>query len=88
MNDIRNRSHALNHSHVTCVIGAFNKILMKALFGLVIELLYCLFYTNQYFFSLCIMVQDFMTNIYHQKGKKYIDDDRSGEISKQQVRKI
>ena len=39
---------------------------MTALFGLFIELFYLLSSTNQYFFTLYIMVQYFMTNIYHQ----------------------
>ena len=45
------------------------KFYMKALFGPVIELFYHLSSRNQYFFTLCIMVQDCMTNIYHQKNK-------------------
>ena len=39
------------------------KFYMKSLFRLVMDLFYPLFYTNQYLFTLYIMVQDFMTNI-------------------------
>ena len=60
---------------------------MKAPFGPVIEIFYSLSYTNQYLFTLCIMVQDFMTNIYNQKIIKYIDDDGSGVSPKEEVRK-
>ena len=45
----------------------FIQFYMKAQFGLVIEIFYNLSFTNQYFFIFCIMVQDFMTNIYQQK---------------------
>ena len=64
MNDVGVRAHALKHSHGRCFIGSFDKIYMKALFGMVIELFYSLSYTNQYLFTLCIMVQDFMKNDY------------------------
>ena len=60
---------------------------MKDLFELVIEMFYRLSSTNQYFFTLFIVVQDFRKNIYHQKIIKYIDDDRSGVLPKQEIRK-
>ena len=66
INDVGKRAHKLKHSHGRCIIGSVDKIYTKDLFGLVIELLYHLSSTNQYFFTLSIMVQDFMTNIYHQ----------------------
>ena len=52
MNGIGKRSHVLKHSHGGCDIGAFDKTLMKDLFGPVIELFYCLYSTNQYLFTL------------------------------------
>ena len=67
MNDIGIISHVLKHSHGRSVIGSFVKFYMKAQFGLVKELFYHLSSTNQHFLILCIMVQDFMTNIYQQK---------------------
>ena len=48
------------------------KFNMKSQLGMVIDLLYFLSSTNQYFFTLCIMVQDFMKNIYHQNTGKII----------------
>ena len=63
MNDIVKRAHVLKHSHVRCVLGAFDKFYTKCLFGMVTELFYLLSYTNQYLFTLYIMVQDFMTSI-------------------------
>ena len=63
------------------------KSYMNALFGPVIELFYRLSSRNQYFFTLCIINTRFMTNIYHQKIRKYIDDDRGGVFPKQQVKK-
>ena len=48
------------------------KFYTKDLFGLVIEVLYCLSSTDKHLFTLCIMVQDFMRNIYHQKIRKNI----------------
>ena len=48
------------------------KVYMRALFGPVIYLFYRLSSTNQYFFTLCIVIQDFMTNIYHHKTRKDI----------------
>ena len=72
MNDIGKIAHILNHSHVRCVVGALIKIHTKDLFGLVIELFYPLSSTNQYFFTLYIMVQDFMTNIWHQMIERNI----------------
>ena len=89
MSDIGKRAHVLNNSHGRCVIGAFNKLYMSYIFVSVINLFYCLSSTNKNFFALCIMVQDFMTNIYHQKKRwKFIDDDGSGVFHKQKVRKI
>ena len=72
MNDIGKRAHVLKHSHGRCVVGPFDFFNVKALFGMVIELFYLLSSTNQYFFTLCIMVQYFMTNIYHQIIKRNI----------------
>ena len=63
MNNIGKRAHVLKHSHGRCVVGPFDNFFTKDLFGLVIELFYILSSTNQYFFTLYIMVQDFMTNI-------------------------
>ena len=63
MNNIGKRAHVLKHSHGRFVAGAFDKIYMKALFGMVIELFYVLPFTNQYFFTLYILVQDLMTNV-------------------------
>ena len=68
MNDIGKRAHVLKHSHGRCVIGSFDKFYMYALFGLVIELLYHLSSTNQYFFTFCIMAQNVMTSIYQKIG--------------------
>ena len=67
VNDIVKRAHVLKHSHGRYVIGAFDKFYMKDIFGTVIDMLYCLSSINQYLSTMCIMVQDFMTNIYNQK---------------------
>ena len=91
MNGIGKRAHVLKHSHGRCVIVALNKNFINSLFGTVIELFYLLSSTNQYFFTLCIMVQYFMKNVYHHKYIHvyiYIDDDGSGVFPKQNVRKI
>ena len=72
MTDIQKRAHVLKHSHGRCVVGDFVKFYMKALFVLVIELFYFLSSTNKYPFTLYIMVQDFMTNIYHQMKKQIL----------------
>ena len=69
MNDNGKIAHVLQHSHGRCVIGAFDKIYMKALFGTYIDLFYCLSSTIQYLFTQYIMVQDFMANIYHQEKR-------------------
>ena len=69
------------------MFGAFDKILLKALFGLVIELFSILSSTNQYFFTLYMLVQYFITDITSDDGKKYIDDDGSAFFSKNKVRK-
>ena len=66
MHDIGKISHVLKHSHGRCVIGYFDQILHEDLIWTVIELFYHLSSSNQYFFILCIIVQYFMTNIYHQ----------------------
>ena len=63
MNDIGKRAHVLKHSHGRCVVVAFDKNLMKDLFGMDPEQFFILSYTNQYLFTLYIMVQKFMTNI-------------------------
>ena len=63
------------------------KFYLKAQFGLVIELFYHLSSTNKYFFILCIMVK-YLWQIYIIKNRlKYIDDDGSGVLHKQLVRK-
>ena len=81
MNNIGKRSHVLKHSHGRCVIGAFDKKNTKALFGPVIELFCRLSFTNKYYLTFCMMVQDFMTYIYHHKIIiKYIDDDGSSAL--------
>ena len=64
------------------------KFYIEALFGPVMDMLYCLSSTNQYFFILCIMVQDIMTKYIIRKLKKSIDDDRSGVFPKQHVKKM
>ena len=56
---------------------------MKALFALFIELFYLLYSTNQYFFTLYIMVQDFMKIYIASDDRKiYMDDDGSGVFPK------
>ena len=60
---IGKRAHVLKHSHGRCVVGDFDKFYTKALFGMYPELFYILSSKNQYFFTLYIMVQDFMKNI-------------------------
>ena len=63
MNDIEKRAHILKHSHGRCVVDAFDKNYMKAIFGLDTELFYLLSSTKKYFFTLYIMVKYLMTNI-------------------------
>ena len=52
MNDIGKRAHVLKLSHGRCVLRSHDKCYMKDIFGLVIELFYCLSSPNIYF-SLC-----------------------------------
>ena len=59
---------------------------MRDEFGLVIDLFYILSSTNEYFFTLFIMVQKFMKNISSKHKKKYINDEGGGVFSKQKVR--
>ena len=49
INDIGKIADVLKHSHGRCVIGAFDKLYMKDLFGPIIDLFYLLSSTNQYF---------------------------------------
>ena len=63
MNDIGKRAHVLKNLHGRCVVGAFDKIYTRALFGLEPELFYILTSTNEYFFTMYIMLKKVMTNI-------------------------
>ena len=72
MNDIVKITHLLKHSHGRCVIFLLIKLYIKSLFGTVIKLFYSLSSTNQYFFTLCRMVQDFMKIYISSKNKKNI----------------
>ena len=57
MNDIEKRAHILNHTRVSCVVGAFNTIYMRGIFGMDPDQFHILSYTNQYFFTFYIMVK-------------------------------
>ena len=67
MNDIGKREHVLKHSCGRCVVGAFDKTLYEGYIWTGHRAVLSLSSTNQYFFTLCIMVQNFMTSIYQQK---------------------
>ena len=67
MNEIGKRAHVLKHSHGRCVIGSFNKTFHEGSLWTDHRAVLSLSSTNQYFFTLCIMVQNFMTSIYQQK---------------------
>ena len=72
-----------------CVVGAFDKILHEGSIWTRPRSVLSLSSTNQYFFTLYIMVQDFLTYIQHLiEKKKYISDDRSHIFPKQKVRKL
>ena len=80
INDIGKRAHVINNSHGTCVIGSFDKNLHEGSIwnghGAVLSFIL----HKSIFFTLCIMVQDFI-------WLKYIDDDGSGVIPKRMVGK-
>ena len=82
-NDIGKRAHVLNHSNGRCVVYALGKNYMKDIFGLDPYQFYLLSYTNQYFFTLYIMIQNFMMIYINTDGRKiYIDDYGSGIFPK------
>ena len=65
MNDIGKRAHLLNHSHGRCVIGSFDIFFHEGSIRTGNKAFLSFILTNKDFFTLCIMVQDFMKNIYH-----------------------
>ena len=75
------------HMEGACLVNLIKKS-MKALFGLVIELFYHFLYTNKYFFTLYIIVQDFITNICHQIKKEIYWWWQEWWFPKQKVRKL
>ena len=88
-NDIGKRAYVLKHSYERCLVGVFDKIYMKDIFGMYPEILYPLSSTNKYFFAFYIMVQYF-TKIYitSDDKNKYINDYGSRIFPKQKVRKL
>ena len=72
MNEIGNRAHFLNHLHGRCVVGALDKNLHKGYIWTGYRAVLFLSYKIQYFFTLYIMIQHFMKNIYSLLTEKYI----------------
>ena len=69
---IGKRSHIIKHSHVRCVVGAFDKNLHEGYIWNGPRDIISFPSTNQYFFTLYIMVQNFMTNIYNLMTERNI----------------
>ena len=63
MNDTVKRAHVMNHSHGRCVVSTLDKILHKGYVFFFIKVFYLLSSTNQYFFTLYIIVRYFITKI-------------------------
>ena len=64
INDIGKIAHVLKHSHGMCVVGAFDKVLHEgSIWTGHRAVLYFWSFTNQYFFTFYIMVQNFMKYI-------------------------
>ena len=89
INDIRKRSNVLKHSHGRCVVGDFDKILHEGsictghidILFFILHKSICLHFVHhgKIFYDKYITSDD---------RKKCIDDDGSGFISKQKVRKL
>ena len=62
-NDTGKRAHVLKHSHKSFLVVAFDKLLHKGSMWKVNRYFYLLSYKNQFFFTLYIRVQHFMTGI-------------------------
>ena len=82
MNDIWERAHGLNNSHIMCVVGAFDKIWHhRAVLSLILQKSTLLHFVNN--------VTNFYDKyIYTDDRKKYIDYDGSGIFQKQKDRKL
>ena len=63
MNDIGKITYVMKHSHGKCVVGAFDKILHEGSIWTGHRDFLSFIHHKSIFFTLYIMVQDFITNI-------------------------
>ena len=89
MNDIGKRSHVLKHSHGRCVIGAFDNILHEgSIWTHNIAVLSFILHKSIYLHFVHNGTRFYDKYISLENKEKYIDDDGSGVLPKQEVGKM